>query len=185
MNIRERKKEQKQLKTIPQQIKERMLRLFFIVMVCSNIIVNVISAIWMYEFNYNQITTELRGISTSMEQLVTEYSYGMTTFSENDLMAQFLQSSYKQIESSKEAMASKLFEPFKAYDSVLDMYLVNLDGTIYCSMDSAQSGQTIFNQPYFQRVLESIGRSGFGHRILWHKLLQSRFFLLLIISVLS
>ena len=155
MNIRERKKEQKQLKTIPQQIKERMLRLFFIVMVCSNIIVNVISAIWMYEFNYNQITTELRGISTSMEQLVTEYSYGMTTFSENDLMAQFLQSSYKQIESSKEAMASKLFEPFKAYDSVLDMYLVNLDGTIYCSMDSAQSGQTIFNQPYFQRVLES------------------------------
>ena len=155
MNLRERRKKQKQLKTIPQQIKERMLRLFFIVMVCSNIIVNVISAIWMYEFNYNQITTELRCISTSMEQLVTEYSYGMTTFSENDLMAQFLQSSYEEVESSKEAMGLKLFDPFKAYDAILDMYLVNIDGTIYCSMDSDLSGQTVANQSYFQRILES------------------------------
>lgn len=154
MRMKRRKEQQKKLKTIPQQIKERMLRLFLFVMICSNIIVNIVSALWMYEYNYSQITTELRAISTSMEQLIMKYSYGMSGFNENAAMAQLLQSSNEEIP-SKNKFSTRLFKEFQEYEAILDMYLINLEGTIIDSMVSDLSGKSVSDQSYFQRVIQS------------------------------
>lgn len=149
-------------KTIPHVIRTTSIILSLLILFIFNQISSTLTGIQLYNRSVNQVQTELKGITASIEQTYATYINQSQFFSNNAFLLQLFQADYADIRSSKNQNLSNIQINFQKLlvslasqsDCILDYYLINTNGVVYCSTFSKMLGKSLKNEPYFSQIDE-------------------------------
>ena len=147
-------------KTIPHVIRTTSIILSLLILFIFNQISSTLTGIQLYNRSVNQVQTELKGITASIEQTYATYINQSQFFSNNAFLLQLFQADYADIRSSKNQNLSNIQVNFQKLlvsltsqsDYILDYYLINTNGVVYCSTFSKMLGKSLKNEPYFSQI---------------------------------
>lgn len=149
-------------KTIPHKIRRISIVMFLLILIFFHAISSFISGKALYARSVRQVQTELNGITTGMEQTYAKYINKSLIFDNDPEIIHLLQTPYADIKSFKNLIASQIQSDYQKIltslvsedINILDFYLVNTNGTIYCSKSKDMSGKNIAKQGYFYQIID-------------------------------
>lgn len=155
-----RRRKRTKLKTIPHKIRSITIIVSLITLIFYNGISSYLQGQELYTRAVRQVQTELNGISSAMEQTYTQYINKSLIFDNDPEMIQLLQTPYAHIKSTKNLTAFRIQSDYQKViaslvsedQNILDFYLVNSNGTIYCSISKNMLGKNIANDNYIKSI---------------------------------
>lgn len=155
-----RRRKRTRLKTIPHKIRSITIIVSLFTLIFYNGISSYLSGRAIYVRAVRQVQTELNGISSSLEQTYTQYINKSLIFDNDPEMIQLLQAPFTDIKSSKNLTASRIQSDYQKViaslvsedPNILDYYLVNTTGTIYCSISKNMAGKNMANENYIEKI---------------------------------
>lgn len=123
----------------------------FLILTLYGIISSFVTGIELYKRSTRQVQTELNGILSSTEQTFSTYISLSQAFQNNPELVKLLKSNYNDIKSSKNLTLSDIHTNYQHIISsfasqqeyILDYYLMNTNGVIYCSTSPSRQGTTL------------------------------------------